>query len=217
LLELVNAHYSDFLVLGASLKGGEDRVQEVWGGLRGFVREVEGIRASVVEREIEVREAVAERRRVRVDIERGRRMVDWEGGLGRLEGKLSIGSRSSVKESTVGDSQDEDEDEGESDEEEEEEFEEGQALNGISLEILKLKRRVDEYRLLEYEAEQIGQEHPFVTAQQPRMIQCRKMILLDLSNSLRQTGDDITGRLKIMSLFRDMDASREAISALKSR
>jgi len=106
---------------------------------------------------------------------------------------------------------------GESDEEEEEEFEEGQALNGISLEILKLKRRVDEYRLLEYEAEQIGQEHPFVTAQQPRMIQCRKMILLDLSNSLRQTGDDITGRLKIMSLFRDMDASREAISALKSR
>lgn len=213
----MNAHYSDFLGLGTSLKGGEDRVQEVWGGLRGFVREVEGIRASVVEREGEVREAVAERRRVRGDIEKGRRMIEWEGGLGRLEVKLSIGSRSNVKARTVGDSKEEDEEEVESDEEEEEEFEDGETSDGISLEMLKLKRRVDEYRLLEYGAEKIGREHPFITAQQPRMIQCRKMILLDLSNSLRQTGDDITGKLKVVSLFKDMEASKEAISALRSR
>jgi len=204
--------------LGTSLKGGEDKVQEVWGGLRSFVREIEGIRASVVEKEVEVREAISERRRVRSEIERGRRMIEWEGGLVRLEGKLSISSKTDRREDMaerIAEEQD-DEEGSDDDEEEEEEFGNGDVSEGISREMWKLQRRVDEYRLLDYGAEHIGHEHPFVMAQQLRMTQCRKMILLDLSNSLRQSGDDITGRLKVMSLYKDMDASKEAISAFRS-
>ena len=50
----MNEKYQDFLSLGSSLRGGEDKIEEVRLGLLGFRRDVEGLRDMVEERRKEV-------------------------------------------------------------------------------------------------------------------------------------------------------------------
>lgn len=217
LLDLVNAHYGDFLGLGTSLKGGEDKVQEVWGGLRGFQREVEGIRTSVVEREEEVAALVKERRKLRGEMERARDMISWEGRLGRLEERLMINGlkRSPRVKANAAEQEDESDDDSDSDSDFDDQDAEDSDRELEDTQYMKLNRRVQDYRLLEYLAAQIGEDHAFVTAQRPRLTKCRNTILLDLSNSLRQSSAESKTRLKLMSLYSDLDAAKEAIDVLQ--
>ena len=67
LLDLVNENYTDFLSLGSTLKGGEEKVEEVRVGLLGFQRDVNGIKAAVTNRKEEVRGLVGERKQFRLE------------------------------------------------------------------------------------------------------------------------------------------------------
>jgi hypothetical protein len=197
--------------LGTSLRGGEDRVQEVWGGLRAFEREVDGLKSVVTEREEEVKVMVAERRRIRDDMEKAREMIAWEGRLKRLEERLMVGEKK-TRVNADDDSESEEED---NDDEDDDEVEDDDSSTGDA-QFRKLSGRVQDYNLVEYLAEEIGVEHPFVLAQRQRITQCRSTILLDLSNGSRQTSDNSSARLKIMSLYSSMDAAKEAIDVLKT-
>ncbi|KAI8933431.1 hypothetical protein NX059_010045 [Plenodomus lindquistii] len=212
LLDLVNSNYHDFLDLGNSLHGGEEKVEEVRVGLLGFRKEVAALRDLVGEREAEVAALVEERRAARSRIEVGRRLVGFEERLRELEGELVVetaGREASVVGEEVEDS-DEDEDEDEDEEDDE-------GAYGVS--IAKLRRTVMQYRVI-LEMQKSLDEHPFVLAQVTRIAKVRSTLLMDLSTALQQAksaGASGTSRVvKVMKIYADMDESAEAVKVLKS-
>jgi len=208
LLDLVNSNYQDFLNLGNSLHGGEEKVEEVRVGLLGFRKEVDGLMEVVGSREEEVKGLLGERRDVRRKIEVGKRLVDYDARLKELEAELMIETarhETIILGEDVSDSE-EDEDEDEEDE-------------GYGVSIPKLRRNVVQYCLvLGLEKELI--EHPFVTAQAPRIAKVRSTLLMDLSTALKQAksaGTSGFGRLmKVMKIYADMEESAEAVKILKT-
>ncbi|EDU44049.1 COG2 domain containing protein [Pyrenophora tritici-repentis] len=210
LLDLVNSNYQDFLNLGNSLHGGEEKVEEVRVGLLGFRKEVDGLMEVVGSREEEVKELLDERRDVRRKIEVGRRLVDYDARLKELEAELMIetaGHETIILREDVSDS-DEDEDEDEDEEEE-----------GYGVSIPKLRRNVLQYRLVLGLEKELS-EHPFVTAQAPRIAKARSTLLMDLSTALQQAksaGSSGSGRvIKVMKIYTDMEESAEAVKLLKT-
>lgn len=181
LLELVNGHYAEFLSLGSSVQGQAGKVEELRVGLMGVRREVVGSRAVVAEREEEVGGWLRELREVRREMERGRRLLAWEEGVGRLEGRLGA----------------------EGGEEEEEEWDseassssssssssEGEGHAGRS--VGWFKRRGNEYMRLLAQAKRLGVEHPFIIALQSRLGSLRGTLVGQLEGALkaaRERGD----------------------------
>jgi hypothetical protein len=208
LLDLVNSNYQDFLNLGNSLHGGEEKVEEVRVGLLGFRKEVGGLVDVVGKREEEVGQLLQERRDVRTKIELGRQLIDYDARLKELEAELLIetaGHETIILGEDVSDSEDEE------DEDEEEE--------GYGVSIAKLRRNVVHYRLVLGLQKELG-EHPFVAAQAARIAKVRSTLLMDLSTALQQAKTAETsdsGRvMKVMKIYADMDESAEAVKVLKT-
>jgi hypothetical protein len=208
LLDLVNSNYQDFLNLGNSLHGGEEKVEEVRVGLLGFRKEVGGLVDVVGKREEEVGQLLQERRDVRTKIELGRQLVDYDARLKELEAELLIetaGHETIILGEDVSDSEDEE------DEDEEEE--------GYGVSIAKLRRNVVHYRLVLGLQKELS-EHPFVTAQAARIAKVRSTLLMDLSTALQQAKTAETsdsGRvMKVMKIYADIDESAEAVKVLKT-
>ncbi|KAI3318765.1 oligomeric golgi complex component, COG2-domain-containing protein [Xylariaceae sp. AK1471] len=204
LLELVNANYASFLGLGDSLKGGEDRVEDVRVSLLGFRRAVEEIRSRVRERGVEVARLNKELGSVRGEIEIGRKMLELDERISALEGRLAIGSAGPDS-----DESDEDEDEDDNDEE---------GLVGSSA--LKLTQLAGDYVAVDELADDIGRDTPLVRRMEERMIRCRNTLLLDLNAALKEAKKaGVPGRtklLKLMGIYAMLDAQVEAVKALKS-
>lgn len=205
LLDLVNANYADFLTLGNSLRGGDEKVEGVRVGLLGFRKEVAALERLVGEREDEVAGLVQERRRTRLDIEVGRRLVEFEERLRECEEGV-IGVEWAAN-GTVS------EDSSESEEEEEED----DTQYGTS--IARLRRNVVQYWLVKDEVKGL-EEHPFVAAQTQRLEKVRSTLLLDLSTALQQAkraGAPGSGRvMQIMKIYADMGEQGEAVKVLKA-
>jgi hypothetical protein len=213
LLDLVNANYQDFLGLGQSLKSGDEKVEEVRVGLLGFRKEVESVRSKVIEREEEAKKAVEERVAIRKQIAVGRALVDYETRLALLEGKLMVESAGKHRPNGV---QDESESEEDTDEDEDEDEEDGT----YSMSISKLRRNVEQYRLIQEISKKVGEEHPFIVTQAARMIKVRNTLILDLNTALRQakspSGTNANRVMKIMKIYADMDESAEAVKLLQT-
>ncbi|KAL9086083.1 MAG: hypothetical protein Q9165_007295 [Trypethelium subeluteriae] len=207
LLDLVNSNYQDFLTLGSSLHGGDEKVEEVRVGLLGFKREVEGVRKHVVERSKEVEGLVQEREEVRAQIFVGRQLLEYESQLGELEEKLLVGSQPRTAINGHGDQAASDS-EDLSDEE-----------DTSLMPIAKLRRHAEQYLSIKQLEPLIGVDHPFLTAQQSRLLRCRSTMLLDLSTALKQTEHRTSyGQqrlLKIIGIYRDLDEDKEAIKIIK--
>lgn len=194
--------------LGNSLHGGEEKVEEVRVGLLGFRKEVNGLKGVAEQREQEVAHLLQERREARAKIDVGRKLVDYDVRLKELERELVI--EIADKETIVlGDEV--------SDSDEDEEDDEDEGNYGVS--IPRLQRNVVHYMLVRG-LEKSLDEHPFVTAQVPRMAKARSTLLMDLSTALQQaksTGEAGSPRVvKILKIYGDMDESAEAVKVLKS-
>lgn len=208
LLDLVNENYQDFLSLGSSLKGGDEKVEEVRLGLLGFRREVEGLRGKVDGRRQEVEELVHERKRIRESVQVGRRLLEIERKIGELEGRLMLAStipqKAAVNEEEVILSESEEE----SDEEE---------SNGIS--IPRLQRHMEQYLYIKGSMERIGPEHPFLIKQEERVLRLKQTVLLDLNSALKQAvagGENMRGELlKLLGIYKQMGEANEAMQVLK--
>ncbi|KAI4951854.1 hypothetical protein J4E91_003315 [Alternaria rosae] len=208
LLDLVNSNYQDFLNLGNSLHGGEEKVEEVRVGLLGFRKEVDGLAGVVGKREEEVGELLQERRDVRAKIDLGRRLVDYDARLKELEAELLIetaGHETIILGEEVSDSEDEE------DEDEEEE--------GYGVSVAKLRRNVVHYRIVVGLQKELG-EHPFVAAQAARIAKVRSTLLMDLSTALQQAKaadkSDAGRVMEVMKIYADMEESAEAVNVLKT-
>ncbi|KAI9829658.1 MAG: hypothetical protein M1819_006029 [Sarea resinae] len=216
LLDLVNTNYQDFLTLGGSLQGGEEKVEEVRVGLLGFRREVEGVRRKIEERGKLVSELLDERTAVRKQIAVGRTILEFESRLAELEERLMVQSNGAVK--PIPDEDDESSF-SESDEDESEE-EYPTNANGTSFtSTIKLARLVQQYLYVKHLSERVPPEHPFVIAQESRVQRVKNTLLLDLGTALKEamgmTGSDGGRLMKVMGLYAQMDESGEAVQILK--
>ncbi|KAI9707610.1 MAG: hypothetical protein M1836_000571 [Candelina mexicana] len=216
LLDLVNTNYQDFLGLGGSLKGGEEKVEEVRVGLLGFSREVEGVRKKVAERGQEVENLVTQKAMIRKQVKVGKLLLDIEERLGELEERMMVSpsphSRAEVQETEaplLSDSEDEDD------------SEEGtSAGNGNSMvSTQRLQRLVHQYLYINNLVAQTGPEHPFLVAQQHRLTRVRNTMLIDLSTALKQIkaeGSEGKERMiNVLSIYREMGETQEALKVIR--
>jgi len=213
LLDLVNTNYEQFLSLGSDLKGGEEKVEDVRVGLLGFKRGVEDVRGKVRERRGEVEGLLGEKKGVSREIALGRKLLEVDERLEELEDRLMVASLGRTVDGSQEDSWSDSEDE----DDEDEELAVDGAVGGTSTK--KLQRLVVDCRRVEALTECVGKEHPFIVAQQSRIIRVRNTILLDLSTALKQTavmGESGKTRLiKILSIYREFGANTEAVKVLK--
>lgn len=210
LLDLVNTNYEQFLSLGSDLKGGEEKVEDVRVGLLGFKRGVEDVRSRVRERKVEVEGLLGEKGGVGREIALGRSLLEVDARLEELEDRLMVASLGRAANGH-------DEDAWSDSEEEDDDPERLEVEGGTSTR--KLQRLVSDYGQVEQLSTSIGKSHPFIAAQEPRMIKVRNTILLDLTTALKQAVSLKEGGkpriIKILSTYRDLGAGEEAIKILK--
>lgn len=204
LLDLVNNEYQAFLGLGSDLRGGEEKVETVRVGVLGFVNGVDGVKTSVVERKNAVRKLVQEREKVARDIQIGRQLVEVHTRIGEVEDALAVTLNN-----------DEDESSDEDSEEDEDDEEEDHDLVGMA----RLERLVRSYLSIKQMIAQTGPSHPFLVKQEERLLRIRNTLLLDLGTAVKQSkaakSQGKTKLLRTVSLYGEMDETKEAIKLLK--
>ncbi|APA12563.1 hypothetical protein sscle_09g073330 [Sclerotinia sclerotiorum 1980 UF-70] len=212
LLDLVNTNYEQFLSLGSDLKGGEEKVEDVRVGLLSFKRGVEDVRGKVRERKLEVEGLLGEKKSVSKDIALGRKLLEVDSRLEELEDRLmvaSLGRSPNGLEDSWSEDEDEDEDE------------DGLAIDGLvnGTSTRKLQRLVLDYRNIEHLSTTVGLDHPFIAAQQPRLLRLKNTIILDLNTALKHamslTEEGRPRLVKIMGIYRDLGAGDEAVKILR--
>lgn len=214
LLDLVNENYQDFLSLGQSLKGGDEKVEEVRVGMLGFRRDIEGLRNRVVERKEDVGTLLQERASTREQIVLGRKLLEVDQRLEELEARLLVHNVNgpSNGEKSIG----EDEvDLGLTDSEDESDEENA----GNAMSTGRLQRHVRQYIYIRRLIEWTGADHPFLKKQEERLLRLRNTLLLDLSTALKQAkGEDGHSKarlLKFMDMYREMGEERDALKVIE--
>ena len=206
LLDLVNNDYQDFLSLGGSLKGGDEKVEEVRLGLLGFRRDVEGLKSKVESKRTEVDALIAKRKAIRRDMQLGRTLLEIDQRLAELEKKLMLVSPDPADLGRGKDSDASSDSGGESDEE-----------HGISLS--KLQRRAQQYVYITRLMTRAGADHPFVSKRQEQVARLKNTVLLDLSTALKQAHRSVIANegqlLKIIEVYKSIGEIGEAIHLLK--
>ncbi|KAL2803176.1 oligomeric golgi complex component, COG2-domain-containing protein [Aspergillus granulosus] len=218
LLDLVNENYQDFLSLGSALQGGEEKVEQVRVGLLAFQRDVQSIRDKVEARQKEVEQLLNEKKRLRANANIGRALLDFADRVEELEKRLMIG------EHTGGNGADESDSESDilSSSEEEETDDDGQAGENTTplVSLKRLDHHLQKYVYLTTLSSRVGDDHPFLLAQQPRMSKIRAALLLDLKKALeqaKQAGERRdTKTLAVLRLYKLMGEDTSAVAALKN-
>jgi hypothetical protein len=209
LLDLVNENYQDFLSLGGSLQGGEEKIEEVRLGLLGFRRDVGALKDKVGAKQKEVEGLVTERKAIREDIQLGRALLDIDQRLQELEERLTI--------SMIRPAESPEDDEGFSVSSDSENGTEDEQSGGVPTS--RLQRHAQQYMYVTKLRDKIGRDHPFLVKQQGRVTRLRNTILLDLSNALKQSvkSMDQERTMKVLGIYRDMDEAEEATKTLKDK
>ncbi len=209
MLDLVNENYQDFLSLGGSLQGGEEKIEEVRLGLLGFRRDVGALKDKVGAKQKEVEGLVTERKAIREDIQLGRALLDIDQRLQELEERLTI--------SMIRPAESPEDDEGFSVSSDSENGTEDEQSGGVPTS--RLQRHAQQYMYVTKLRDKIGRDHPFLVKQQGRVTRLRNTILLDLSNALKQSvkSMDQERTMKVLGIYRDMDEAEEATKTLKDK
>lgn len=219
LLDLVNENYQDFLSLGTALRGGEEKIEGVKVGLLAFQRDVQSIRDKVEARRQEVEGLLNEKRQLRAQADIGKELLDYADRVEELEHRLMIADKSTPS----GDVSADDESESESglygsgsDESDDEELEDGAA----PVSLRRLERHVQKYVFLTSIAKRVGENHPFLLAQQARVSKIKSTVLLDLKTALERAGpagDKRDARtMAVLRLYDLMGEDVSAVAALKN-
>lgn len=211
LLDLVNANYEEFLSLGLRLKGGEEKIEEVRVGVLGFSREVGNVRDAVAEKVEEVGALLEEKKRIRKDVMVGRRLLEIEERLEDLEARLMVEPSNSLSaNNTSANDQD-------SDSDEDEDYEDGDGDSATSATLARLRKHAQAYLLLTHLTQKLH-HHPFITAQQSRLLRIRNTLLLDLRTSLKQAQTAGVGGKQLLDflvIYGELGEGEEGVGALK--
>ncbi|KAF4763310.1 hypothetical protein N7455_003789 [Penicillium solitum] len=220
LLDLVNENYQDFLSLGSALRGGEEKVEGVKVGVLSFQRDVKAIRDKVEARRQEVEELLNEKRRLRTNADVGKDLLDYADRVEELEHRLMIEDKSS-QERAASDESDTESDlySGESEDSDDDELADG--TPAISLK--RMERHAQKFVYLTSIATRVGEKHPFLLAQQPRVAKIKSTVLLDLKTALEQAtaagekqGKRDARTMAVLRLYELMGEDVSAVAALKN-
>lgn len=221
LLDLVNENYQDFLSLGIALQGGEEKVEQVRVGLLAFQRDVQSIRDKVDARYREVEQLVEEKKRLRKQANVGRALLDYADRVDELERKLMIRDSTPTHQGDSTKDLDTDSDllDSESEESEEEELPNGASATAL-VSLKRLEHHIQKYVYLTRLSLRIGDDHPFLLNQQPRLSKIRSAVILDLKTALEQAKNAgekrDTKTLAALRLYKLMGEDTSAVSALKN-
>lgn len=219
LLDLVNENYQDFLSLGGALRGGEEKVEGVKVGVLSFQRDVQAIRDKVEARRQEVDELLNAKRRLRTTADIGKDLLDYADRVEELEHRLMIQDRAS-KEYTKPDGSDTESDMYSDEDEDSDDEELADGTPAISLK--RLERHVQKFIYLISIASRVGEKHPFLVAQEPRIAKIKSTVLLDLKAALGQMsaagkgGKRDARTMAVLKLYDMMGEDVSAVAALKN-
>jgi conserved oligomeric Golgi complex subunit 2 len=167
----------------------------------------------VRERRLEVENLLFEKKGVSKEIALGRKLLEVDARLEELEDRLMVASLGR----TTGGLDEESWSESEDDEDNEDDLVSEGVVSGASTR--KLQSLVADCRYVENLSASIGKEHPFIAAQEPRILRARNTILLDLSTAVKQAasvGEGGKARvISILSIYRDLGAGDDAVKVLK--
>ena len=193
LLDLVNENYQDFLSLGNALQGGEEKAEEVRVGLLAFHRDVQTIRDKVEARSAEVEGLLGEKKQLRRDANIGQALLDVADRIEELEHRLMIGEKNNSgqpqQEQSSSDTESDDFlNDDESDESEEDDTEKVPDSTTASpvVSLKRIEHHIQKYVAVTKLSTRIGDDHPFLVNQQPRVNKIRSAVLLDLKTALDQ-------------------------------
>jgi hypothetical protein len=187
------------LALGASMRGGEEKVGEVSVGVKQFANGVAGLRDGVVQRKKEMKRLVKER-----EMLVGEKGKGWD--------MLRVAERVGVLEDAVNSLGNEDD----ADDFDDEDAENDVVERGLA----RLRRLVFTYRATKEEVFRLGGDaQPFMKTLLSRLAAARKILLLDLATALKQAKSDKNAGgvvVKILGLYSTMDETGEAVLVLKN-
>ncbi len=203
LVDLVNDNYTDFLSLGSSLSGGEEKIEEIRLGMLGFERDVQGLRERIGRERERVAALVTEKREVMKEISVGRGLLEIEERIGELEVDLRLRDRQAAASSAKG----EDDDEVEAEEEWSEDWNDEGYMDsaeehespGESSVPQRLRKRAEQFLMITALMERFNSQHPFLMAKQGRIRKVQETLLLDIDAAIRAE-PDVKGKQEIMRL-----------------
>lgn len=191
LVDLVNDNYQDFLTLGGTLRGGDEKVEDIRVGLLGFQRDISGLKAKLDTRREEMRALLVEKKSIMKEAENGRTLLELAERLDDLEEQLGLTKISSNVTNgmtgedheafTSNDSEDEEEDEG-----------------GVSV---RTRRRIEQFLVMKLLMGKHEAGHPFLVSQQKRVDQVKATLLLDIDTLSKQAQTE-QGRQALLQLRR---------------
>ncbi len=183
-------------------------------GLLRFKKEVEGVDSVIDGKEREARQLIEDRRSLKRQVRLGKTLLGLDGMIEDLEVRLMMGSRG-AKDAV----DEEDAETTETEDSSDEGDEELEASQTGFISSGRLARHVQDYLCIRHLVSVVGTEHPFVVAQEHRVDRIRNTILLDMGTALKQISTNDASKdgqmLKLMSLYRDMEAPSEAVRILK--
>lgn len=192
LVDLVNDNYQDFLTLGSTLSGGEDKIEEIRLGLLGFQRDVKGVRDQVEQRREEILALLNQKKALGKEASLGRALLEIAERLDELENKLRISkpknneqngkptstqrNRDADWSETWGEDMiDDSDDEFDHDDE-----------SGIPP---RLRQRTDDLLIIKHLMHIHNAQHPFVLAQDPRLRKIQESLVSDLESTIKREPD----------------------------
>ena len=185
-------------------------------GLLAFKRDVEAIRTKTSARERELTQLMDERIKARQQIAIGRTLLEISNRLEELEERLMIDSVGHRHLPGAGGDEELDLSSSGSNDSDDESHSENAGL----LSSRRLSSLVQQYVLLKDIISEVGPDHPFLCAQEGRMVQVRNTLLLDLGTALKRvkTLKAPEGQkrvLQLLQIYREMDEPSEAVAVFK--
>lgn len=172
LLDLVNENYQDFLSLGSTLRGGEEKVGEIRVGLLGFQRDLTSVRDNVERRREKVAALVDEKKRTIKQIQVGKSLLEIAERVKHLEASLMIGGTTDGAQGVHGETKDL------SDESDKDAEDGGMALH-------RLQCHVEQYLILRLQLRRHNPTQPYILNQSDRISRIRSTLYLDLEGALK--------------------------------
>jgi conserved oligomeric Golgi complex subunit 2 len=173
LLDLVNENYQDFLSLGSTLKGGEEKVEEIRVGLLAFQHDLTSVKDKVEHRSAEVAALLDEKRSTAKQIEVGKSLLEIAERLEDLEVSLMIGETTDeAHKGAHGETKylyDESDDEAEDDQ----------------MILHRLERHVEQYLILQLQLRRHNRSQPYIHNQADRISRIRSTLEIDLEGALK--------------------------------
>lgn len=196
----MNDNYEDFLSLGGTLSGGEEKIEEIRVGLLGFQRDVKSVRDSVDERREDIKDLLQKKRALRQETGVGRALLEVAERLDDLEEKMGLARHRQLPSIPAVEAQKADGQEAGdwSDEwiettsmnsSDDEDYDNDNTANDDGRIAPRLKRHTEQFLIIKHLAGRHSPQHPFILAQDTRLRKIQELLLSDLENAVKREPD----------------------------